>query len=94
MTCSILPAVLPAMKGQQAVGNTTWLYVVNNSSKYEVIPDQTIVACKAPILKSANLVPTLRQVNIEQKIFRCMKEGRTLPPSPQMGRGTRPSLAT
>ena len=52
-----------------------WLYVVNNSSKYEVIPDQTIVACRAPVLESANLVPTLRQVNVEQKIFRVYKGG-------------------
>jgi len=31
MTSSIQPAVLPAVTGQQAVGNTAWMYAVNNS---------------------------------------------------------------
>ena len=68
MTYSILPAVLPAVMGQQAIGNTTWMYAVNNSPEYEVI--HTIVACGAPVLKSADLVASLQQVNVEQQIFR------------------------
>ena len=66
MTCSILPAVLPAVTGQQAVSNTAWLYAVNNLPEYEVIPDHTIVACRVPVLESPNLVPSLQQVNVEQ----------------------------
>ena len=62
VTCSILAAVT----GQQAVGNTAWIYAVNNSPEYEVIPDHTIVACRVPVLESTNLVPSLQQVNVEQ----------------------------
>ena len=43
VTCSILPAVLPAVTGQQAIGNTTYMYAVNYSLEYEVILDHTIV---------------------------------------------------
>ena len=39
VTCSALPAVVPAVKGQQAMGNVTWLYPVNYTSEYKVIQD-------------------------------------------------------
>ena len=38
----VLPAVLPAVTGQQAVGNTAWVYAYNNTAEYEVVPDHTM----------------------------------------------------
>ena len=54
-TCCALPAV----KGQQTMGNLTWIYFINNTGVYEVIRDKTIVAHKAPILEFINLVLAL-----------------------------------
>ena len=50
----VLPAVLSAVTGQQAVGNTAWVYAYNNTAEYEVVPDHTIVACGVPVMESAD----------------------------------------
>ena len=83
----VLPAVLPAVTGQQAVAKTALVYAVNNTGEYAVIPDHTIVACEVPVLESADLVPSLNQENVEKKDFSglCKRGGPC--PSPSTARG-------
>ena len=81
---SVLPAVLPAVTGQQAVGNTAWVYAFNNTAEYKVIPDHTIVTCGVPVLESPHLVSSLQQVNVEQQIFQVYAGWEDPLPQPQL----------
>ena len=65
ITCCPLPAMVLAVKGQQAMRNVALIYFINNTGEYEVIQDHTIVAHGAPILKSAHIASALKKVNVE-----------------------------